>query len=448
LSHYAIADDVYDGSNSSTSTSYMDGQDFENPLNWDASAHSPPTTGFPSSTTTATIGAATNFVGTADGTLTINAHAIPDEVTAVGGGAVQGAVFDPVGFGGGDAASVTLATLYVSSTSGQIGSSAQSNLLTINSGTMEVTASTAVIVARSITAEISQTGGTFYEDGTMQLGQSQSSDIGTGIYSWDGGSLNAGISSAGVDNTGSSEGIRMGNVAGAAAGTGLGILKIYNPAVSSSSNQINLENLYLGYTSGGIGVLDYFYGNGNVSTINIDPTNTSEGQLTFRNYAVSPSYSTNSIGSVLNLDLTSAPNVTLVGSEYVPQNLALATYTDGIHGNGTNDKDLFSPSGTDLTEGSLITESFGGYSYTWQLEYDGSISGGYNYTSPDTQISSSNILGTGGEAGLGVETQGDGALVLIGVGSSLPVPEPAAMGLLVLGGVTMLSKRRHRRTES
>jgi hypothetical protein len=240
----------------------------------------------------------------------------------------------------------------------------------------------------------------------------------------------------------------MGNVAGAAAGTGLGILKIYNPAVSSSSNQINLENLYLGYTSGGIGVLDYFYGNGNVSTINIDPTNTSEGQLTFRNYAVSPSYSTNSIGSVLNLDLTSAPNVTLVGSEYVPQNLALATYTDGIHGNGTNDKDLFSPSGTDLTEGSLITESFGGYSYTWQLEYDGSISGGYNYTSPDTQISSSNILGTGGEAGLGVETQGDGALVLIGVGSSLPVPEPAAMGLLVLGGVTMLSKRRHRRTES
>jgi len=269
----------------------------------------------------------------------------------------------------------------------------QPNLLTIQNGTLEVTkTSSPVIIGRDGLGVVTQTGGTFISDVTMQVGITNST-AGDGVINFEGGVLQAGISGAGVSSTTSSTGIRLGSSTGT-----LGIIRVQNDG--NASSKIILNNLFVGYSQGAIGALDYDYQNGNVKTINITGGNSSpaaggtQGQLALRNYAATPTFGTGvdgtggTIGSVLNLTLDAAP--TIIGGAV--QNLALITYVDGVHGNSTDPTDFFSPNGTDLVNGSIISATFGGNTYEWQLEYEGSVS------SVGSEITSADISGTGGSS--------------------------------------------------
>src|SRR5580658_4814280 len=96
LPRVAVADDVYDGSDSSTSDRpYVDGEDWFNPQNWDNAAAVPVSNLLP--TDIASVTAATGFIASADPTLTIDGNPLIDTITDGEGNPVQGAVFDPVG---------------------------------------------------------------------------------------------------------------------------------------------------------------------------------------------------------------------------------------------------------------------------------------------------------------------------------------------------------------
>jgi hypothetical protein len=168
------------------------------------------------------------------------------------------------------------------------------------------------------------------------------------------------------------------------------------------------------------------------------------------------------IGSYLNLALDDAPSVTAG----IPQSLALVTYTGGVHGNSTDPKIFYDAPGAaifnsvndtvsyDATGGSVgyaeggeVDAVQGNTVYRWDLYYDGSVSFsstttvGQDTYSPNSVISS--ISQTGGNGGLGTETAGVGAVVLIGVGT-YTLPEPATVGLLSAAAGLLLSSRRRR----
>ena len=431
-----MADYLYTGANSaSSSTPYIDGGSWYNGNNWENTSgdtYGTAPVGSTATTATANINAETGFTPSADPDLTIAGDPVYDNL-----GAVLGAVFNPAVQNPANT-TLNLEQLYITSGSSQVNGTNSPNLLTISSGQMEVTKSSSpVIIGRAALGEVTQTGGNFISDITMQVG-GDGSNTGMGVINYEGGVLQAGINSSGTSSTTSSTGIRLGNTSGT-----LGIIHVYNDGLTSS--KINLNNLYVGYTSGGMGVLDFIYENGNVKTINVtggnsnpsDGSSDSQGQLAIRNYNATPVFGTGtdgsggSIGAVLNLTLAAAPDVTLVGDEYIPQNLALITYADGVHGNSTNPTDFFSPSGINLSAGTTISASYGGFTYDWEIEYAGSV------TSVSSEIASDDISGSGGNA-----TNGNGAVVLIGIGSN--VPEPATFGILTLSGVGLLARRRGR----
>ena len=437
LPHRALADDVYNGSNNAAAdTPYIDGGDWFNPLNWNNGVTTPPSNVLPTLTATVTIGAATGFSGAntnanlvltgTDPNLVVGGSNLVESVTAADGvTAVQGAVFDPVGFGNGEPTTQTLnGKFYVDSASGNIGSTEQPNVLTIKSGLLDVTNGTNIL-AWAGTGEIIQTGGTFAADSVLQV--ATTSGV-TGIIDYRGGKLILGINpTTGVGTGGSNQGLRLPYGSGA-----VGVFKIENSG--AAGNKINLDNLWLGLGgSGALGVLDYHLQNGNVTTVNITGGGTSgQGQMKINNYAATPTFGTGingsggTIGSVLNLTLDSAP---IIESNGAPQNLALVTYVNGIHAQAAgDDRDFFSPNGTDLTDGSLISATYNGITYQWNLFYGGSTSGDVEANTPSGDISS-----TGGN------TSGVGAVVLIGVAS---VPEPATGALALTGGLLLLSRRR------
>jgi hypothetical protein len=433
----AKAFDDYDGSDSSTSDRpYIDGGDFLNPLNWDWKASVPVQNLSPlDSEDTDSVTAATGFIASPDPNITINGGPLIDSITDPSGNPVQGAVFDPVGFGD-SLSDVFLPQIYVGSDPGKIGSVAQPNVLTVKSGTLESGLDPSIAVGRDTDGEIIQTGGTVAADYDLELGGYTNSsdfeqkDLDTvGIYDYFGGQLLAGTNEEGSIGD---PGIRLGRTSG-----DVGIMEIHN--TDGANNQIDATILKVSYQQGAIGMFNFYYENGGVTTVNLTRGNATgdiggPGEFQLRNWGTgTPTFGTGvdgcggTIGSVLNLSLNSAPALTAG----IPQNLALFTYLERTRDHDASlDDDFFTTSGVDLTQGSAVSAIYDNILYTWDISYTGSIDGAIG-----ANIPSADILGTGGN------NQTGGAVVLMGV-SAMAIPEPTTLTLLAGVGSLMLARRR------
>jgi fibronectin-binding autotransporter adhesin len=369
-----------------------------------------------------------NWLETANGTTaatspnTANNEPINVDATTYSTLPQQGLIFDPVNdpYNTGSVMTVTYNSgtashLYISSASAT-STLVQANTFTVDSGSLETYDA---IVGRDGPGEMVQNGGTYIFDITMQVGMSHNSGAQNGIYDYTGGTLWGAVNpQTDVGATGSSRGIRLGNVAGS---TGTFIVD-NSGSTHGNAGSIQVDNYYAGgYVSGGVGITDFVYdgagndseyptANGGVVPIQVTGgTTTGEGQLAIRNYSATEGTGTTD----LELTLDAAPEVT----DGVPQNLALFIYEDGIHGQSTFSP-VFSnvPSGTTpnyfLTEGSTVTAVYQNTTYVWDIYYDGSVGFSNANTS---QIDS--ITQTGGNTSTGSA----GAVVLIGEGIITPV---------------------------
>jgi hypothetical protein len=103
-------------------------------------------------------------------------------------------------------------------------------------------------------------------------------------------------------------------------------------------------------------------------------------------------------------------------TDYVPANVDLINST-AVSGYFTSVEGVSGLTGE--TPAPTVTTSFGGNSYTWTLDYTAVVTGG-----------------------VVTATTGGTDVVLLGQDSTIAVPEPASMGLLALGSLALLKRRR------
>jgi hypothetical protein len=200
--------------------------------------------------------------------------------------------------------------------------------------------------------------------------------------------------------------------------TGTGSLNFASVSIAGNNASTGITN----------NTVEFHYGGGNVSTVNVGVSGTAGNSLKITNGTASTGGG--AINSYLKLVLDEAPTQTIDGRV---QDLGLFKLDDSVTGTTANtagvsttdaSKEFKDILGNALTEGSVISADFGGNTYSWKIYYDGNI-GGSAITGPD--------------AGAGND------VVLIGQAYPLvtpPTPEPASLGMLALGGLALLARRR------
>ncbi|MAT69825.1 MAG: hypothetical protein CMJ58_09905 [Planctomycetaceae bacterium] len=316
-----------------------------------------------------------------------------------------------------------------------------SNKLTIKSGNILIGSTT--IIGRSGGSIGNENLGMIVQEGgyvelpssTLDLGQSEDSGYGNGIYDYRGGSLY-------VQSVSGSQGIRVsaGRSSGAGGASkfimhnpdGGGFVRTFDFTIASTDDGADGVNT-------GVGTVEFHFENGGTRPIQV------QNNLTLNNGA-----DDDTEGSVrssrLNLVLNEAPSVDGGG---VPQDLPLfdvdfeSLFGGTINGTGdlngdmdfANDQIFSSADGlTNYYEGDTVSAVFGGTKYDWTITYTGDIS----WTDVDNSV-----VGTVLGAGTGTD------VVLIGLGSApvaaaAGVPEPGAIVLAVSAGLILLGSRRRR----
>jgi hypothetical protein len=171
--------------------------------------------------------------------------------------------------------------------------------------------------------------------------------------------------------------------------------------------------------------VEFHYGGGNVSTVNVGVSGTGGNSLKITNGTATTGGG--AINSLLNLVLDGAPAQTV---DNRVQDLGLFKLDDSVNGTTANTagvsttdatKEFKDVLGNALTEGATLSATLNGTTYSWNIYYDGNIDG-------------STITGAG--------TGND--VVLIGqlFPAVAPVPEPASLGVLAIGGLALLARRR------
>ena len=288
----------------------------------------------------------------------------------------------------------------------------QSSKLTLKSGTLTISGNT--IVGRYGNDNISGSGPAVAPTGYLVINGgalvSQSSDLdvanngGTvtagdvnanGVLIFDSGSLTAKVLRTGVSS----------NVSGAATGTfinsgkGLGGISLtgFQPGAGASG-------------VGGSGALEIDDGTNGVTLISV------AGPTKIGDVSAGTDLSTSTFNFVLDAAPAMTLNVDPTLTDYVPANVDLINST-AITGYFTSVEGISGLTGE--TPMPTVTTSFGGHSYTWALDYTAVVSGG-NVTA----------------------TTGGTDVVLLGEDSTVAVPEPASIGLLALGSLALLKRRR------
>lgn len=324
-------------------------------------------------------------------------------------------------------ATINSGQLYLAGGSGSTTSAA--GKLTVKSGTLTVKGTTGLIIGRlqsgntdpNEQAALVVTGGTVtLTAGSIDMSSSNSSATpvspsqnNTLDYT-NGGTINA------TAKNGS--GLRMDPVAIAAGSTFNSTLVLRH--VAGGAGSINFASVIFGANSTTAGVAnntaEFHYGGGGVSTVNVG--NGSAGNsLKVANITTSGG---GTVNSYLSLILDEAPGLT--GDGRAPD-LALFKLDDSLTGTTANTqgvnttdatKEFKALDGTPLTEGAVVSASFGGQTYNWNLYYDGNA---------------------GGSTITGVGTGND--VVLIGLPAAA-VPEPTAVGVIAMGGLMAMRRRR------
>lgn len=371
--------------------------------NWSTTSFLPPTTNGTSTTdTNINMGA------------TVEYDPVNDPYYATAGGLTY-----PPGYG-----PTTIWRLYLSS-----GSTA-TNTLNIRSGTLtqrddpnQGTPSAQAIIGRNGVGIVNVYGGAWIqESNNIDLGSNQNtSGAHSGTINYYGGTIEAGLLLAADNSTG---GIRLGpaTIAGAADPTD-GTLRIAN---TGPDGRICVKNLLVSSGSGNngsTGLIEFHYGVNTHADGGVRPVQVARS-LILNNSA--------SQSSRLDLVLDSPPETpTDNGLFFIPENLGLFdidySSTDGWTGTVTGT--FYDVTGlTQLTEGSIISAvGPDSYIYRWTLSYTGNIV----WSDLDNSLVSS-VTGPG--------TGND--IVLIGLDSTKPVPEPAAITLL--GMYSLIAMRRRR----
>lgn len=199
----------------------------------------------------------------------------------------------------------------------------------------------------------------------------------------------------------------------AAGGTG---------SATFASINIGGNNASTGVTNN---TVEFHYGGGDVSTVNVGVAGTAGNSLKISNSTASAGGG--AINSFLNLVLDAAPNQTI---DSRVQDLGLFKLDDSVTGTTANTagvnttdptKEFKDVLGNALTEGATVSAILDGTTYSWNIFYDGNISG-------------STITGAG--------TGNDVVLIGQAFPAAAPVPEPASLGVLAIGGLALLARRR------
>jgi hypothetical protein len=295
-----------------------------------------------------------------------------------------------------------------------------SNMLSIKSGTLrlqDANGGTATggyaIIGRQGTGTVNQTGGTFIvNNDALDLGSNQNSVGGTGTWNYHGGSIEVAMSSGATSTTG----IRVG--AGASSN---GTMRIYN---NGADGHIRAITFSTAANATATGLVEFHLGQN------------THGDPGVRTVEVGGSLKCSSTvgASRLSLILDTAPVFSGVdgSGNYIPQNLGLfdVAYSNTA---GSISGSFYSADGsTQYTEGSVISATYGGFTYNWTVSYKGNI----DWTSGNADTS------------LGAIITADGSgkdMVLVGLSSNQPaaaVPEPASLGVLTIGALSLLARRR------
>jgi hypothetical protein len=288
----------------------------------------------------------------------------------------------------------------------------QSSKLTIKSGTLTISGNT--IVGRYGNDNISGSGAAIAPTGYITINGgalvSQSADLdvanngGTvtagdvnanGVLEFDSGSITAKVLRTGVST----------NVSGVATGTfinkgdGLGVISLtgFQPGAGASG-------------VGGSGALVIHDGANGVTLINV------AGPTKIGDVATGVDLSTSTFNFVLDAAPAMTNTLDVTSTDYVPADIDLINST-AISGYFTSVEGVSGLTGE--TPSPTVTTSFGGNSYTWSLDYTAVVTGG-----------------------VVTATTGGTDVVLLGQDSTIAVPEPASVGLLALGGMALLKRRR------
>jgi hypothetical protein len=300
----------------------------------------------------------------------------------------------------------------------------KSGILAEGEGTNGESTGGYAIIGRNGVGIVNVTGGTWIEESnSLDVGgfQNTTGDH-SGTVNYFGGNIEVGLLNTTDSGTGALR-LAPSTIAGAANSSD-GTLRVYN---TGPNGHIRLKNFSM---SGGVGnngadtLLEFHYGVNpyDANTAGVRPIQVG------RSFTVNNNVS-NLQKSVLSLILDANPEGSVVGSVFVPENLALVDnafnlgFAVSVSTNGT----FVDPLNASLPEGSIIARvAPDGYTYRWTLSYTGLV----GYSDANNSLVNS------------VTNPGNGRdVVLIGLDSTKPVPEPAALGGLALAAL-VLGRRR------